>query len=310
MATNNNVMREFEKINQSIVALRTEWETGASKPDKPKSYTDLWRKMNDLRFFMRNEYNDRLAEFKQLESLYNPAVLAKEKARFDDEYEKLATAVVSAFRKVIKELTATKHQQVTAMVRTPPTETMRMLLATLEMRDDLDAIELYDVMPAFFENYSALRALQSISRKNGINLIAPCQMDCGFMHQTIDSAADYLYGACDELLMPKGKTGRYNDFYTVNDNKKDMIYAPMYQEFVKILDYVPQLQDFSANKTSLTPLEQAKIDWYYRDVPENASELQLAQFTRDIMEKYPKDVALLKLSKYAKYLEIAQEAAK
>lgn len=308
MAMNSNITREFDKINQSIVALRSAWETGTSKPDKPKSYAGLWREMNSLRFFMRNEYNDKLSEFKQMERYYNSDLLAKEKARFDDEYEKLASAVISAFRKIIKELTAAKHQQVMTMVRTPPTESMRMLLATLEMRDDLDAIELYDVMPVFFENYSALRALQSISRKNGINLIAPVQLDCATMHQTIDSAADYLYGACDELLMPKGKTGRYNDFYTVNDNEKDMIYAPMYQEFVKVLDYVPQLQDFSASKTSLSQLEQAKIDWYYHDVPENANKTQLAQYTKDIMEKHPEDVELLKLSKYAEYVEIVQAA--
>lgn len=308
MAMNNNIMREFEKINQSIADLRIAWETGANKPDKPKSYADMWRSLNHWRFFLLNEYNDKLDEFKQMESLYNPSVLAKEKARFDSEYAKLVAVVTATFRKTIKELTAAKHQQVMTMVRTPPTESMRMLLATLEMRDDLDSIELYDVMPAFFENYSALRALQSISRKNGINLIAPVQMDCAFMHQTIDSAADYLYGACAELLTPKGKTGRYNDFFTVNDNEKDMIYAPMYQEFVKILDYVPQLQDFSANKTSLTPLEREKIDWYYRDVPANADKTQLAQYTKDIMEKYPNDVALLKLSKYAEYVSIVQAA--
>lgn len=310
MATPTNNLMEFERIHKSIMDSRIAWESGKLRPNKPQSYTDLWRDMNHFRFFLLNEYNNNLSDFREMENLYNTAVLEREKARFDDEYKKLTAVVVSIFRKMVKELTAAKHQQVINMVRTPPTESMAMLLKTLEMRDDLDATEAYDILPLFYENYAALRALQSIGRKFGIEINAPVQLDALFMHQTIDNAATYLYGACDELLKPKGKSMHYADFFFVNDDEKDKIYAPMFQEFVDVLDSVPQLQDFSANKTSLTPLEQAKIDWYYRDVPKNADKTQLAQYTKDVMERYPKDIALLKLSKYSEFVEIVQEAAK
>ena len=91
------------------------------------------------------------------------------------------------------------------------------------MRDDLDAVELYDIMPLFYENYHAMRALQAISRQNGITLIAPVQMDASTMHQTIDRAAEYLLGACDEMFKPKSMTTHYNDFFTVNEAEKGKI---------------------------------------------------------------------------------------
>ena len=128
------------------------------------------------------------------------------------------------------------------------------------------------------------------------------------MHQAIDKAAEYLLGACDEMLKSKSKTTHYNDFFTVNEADRDKIYSPVYEEMVSVLDTVPQLQDFTARKTALTPLEKAKIDWYFRDLPDNANKTQLAQFTRDVMQKHPDDVALLKLSKIEEYVEVVEAA--
>lgn len=308
MAMNTNNIKDFERIQSTIQKTRSEWEKGTIKPDKTDTYTGIWESMNNYRFFIQNEHKDSYAEFDRLGSLYNPAVVAREKSRFDDEFGKLTAVATATFRKMITDFTESRHKKVTTMLRTAPTESMKNLLETLKMRDDLDAVELYDIMPLFYENYHAMRALQAISRQNGITLIAPVQMDASTMHQTIDRAAEYLLGACDEMFKPKSKTTHYNDFFTVNEADKGKIYSPVYADIVTVLDTVPQLQDFKAAKTALTPLEKTRVDWYYRDVPENANKTQLAQHTRDIMAKHPEDVALLKLSQYAEYVEIVEAA--
>ncbi|WP_036730314.1 hypothetical protein [Peptoniphilus mikwangii] len=310
MTMNTNEIKDFERIHTTTQNALNEWEKGTIKPGKVDTYAGIWREMNRYRYFMQNERNDQYAEFDRLGNLYNPSVVAREKSRFDGEFEKLSAVVRSAFQKMINDFTAERHKKVAAMLRTAPTESMRNLLETLKMRDDLDEVELYDIMPLFYENYHAMRALQAISRQNGITLNAPVQMDATSMHQAIDKAAEYLLGACDEMLKSKSKTTHYNDFFTVNETEKDKIYSPVYEEMVSILDTVPQLQDFTATKTALSPLEKAKIDWYFRGVPENANETRLVQRTKEVMEKHPDDVSILKLSKYVEYVDIVETAEK
>lgn len=310
MAMNTNKIKDFERIHTTTQNALAEWEKGAIKPGKVDTYAGIWKEMNHYRYFMQNERNDQYAEFDRLGNLYNPSVVAREKSRFDGEFEKLSAVVRSAFQKMINDFTAERHKKVTTMLRTAPTESMRNLLETLKMRDDLDEVELYDIMPLFYENYNAMRALQSIARQNGITLNTPVQMDATAMHKIIDNAADYLMGAVDEMLKTKNTTTHYNDFFTVNDAEKDKIYAPTYENVVSVLDTVPQLQDYAVKKTALSPLEKAKIDWYYRDVPANANKTQLAQHTKAVMEEHPDDVAILKLSKYSEFVEIVEAADK
>lgn len=308
MATNMNNIKDFERIQSNIANARSEWEKGSIKPGKTDTYAGIWKEMNHYRYFMQNERKDAYSEFDRLGSLYNAAVIAREKSRFDQEFNRLSAIVSAVFRKMIADFTAERHKKVTAMVRTAPTESMRNLLETLKMRDDLEEAELYDLMPLFYENYNAMRALQSIARQNGITLNTPVQMDATAMHKIIDNAADYLMGAVDEMLKTKNTTTHYNDFFTVNDAEKDKIYAPTYENVVSVLDTVPQLQDYVVKKTALSPLEKAKIDWYYRDVPANANKTQLAQHTKAVMEEHPDDVAILKLSKYSEFVEIVEAA--
>lgn len=136
------------------------------------------------------------------------------------------------------------------------------------------------------------------------------QMDCTAMHRTIDEAKEYLLGACNVMFKPKTLTARYNDFFTINEEEKDKVYSPEYENFIQILDYVPQLQDFVATKTSLSSLEEAKIDWYYRNLSKNATDVEIIQYTKKVMEKHPEDVELLKLSKYLEYVEIVETSYK
>jgi len=305
---NTNRFKDFEEIQRSIQSARADWESGKTKLGGVESYAGIWQSMNGYRIFMENERKDYEKQFTELAKVYNNNVIVTQHKKFDAEFDKMTSMVTAAFRKLISEFTEEKHKQVTKMVRVAPTESMRNLLETLKLRDDLDAVELHDIMPIFYENYHAMRALQTISRQNGITLNVPVQMDCTEMHKIIEEAHTYLMGACTEMFKPKSTKTHYNDFFTTNDKEKDTVYAPVYQSYIAVLDYVPQLQDFSAEKKGLSGVEKVKIDWYYHDVPENANDTQLAQHTKEIMEKYPEDVALLKMSKYAKYVDIVEAA--
>lgn len=306
----NNTFKEFEELYRSIQDARYDWENGRTNPQKTDSYMGIWKSMNDYRFFYENERKEEENRFKKLGEVYNADVLAKNKRQYNDELVKLTSVITSAFKTMITDFTKSKHEQVTKMVRTAPTESMLNMLETLKMRDDLDTVELHDIMPLFYENYHAMRALQSVSRQNGIILNVPVQMDCTAMHKAINDAKEYLIGACGEMFKKKGTNTRYNDFFTVNSDEPDTVYAPKYNDIIAVLDYVPQLQDFTAEKNALTAAEKAKIDWYYRDLTEDANKTQLAQHTKKVMEKHPDDVALLKLSKYAEYVEIVEAAEK
>ncbi|MBC8585833.1 hypothetical protein [Youxingia wuxianensis] len=115
-------------------------------------------------------------------------------------------------------------------------------------------------------------------------------------------------GACDELFKPKDKTSRYTDFFTVNPDEPDKVYSPVYADYIAVLDTVPQLQDVSAKKSGLSISEKQKIDWYFRDLPENANKTRVAEFVRDVMQKHPEITPLLKLSKYSEAVEIVEIA--
>lgn len=310
MSITNNTFKDLEELNRSMVESRKAWEDGKISPNRTDSYLGIWREMNHYRQFIENEQKDYDKRFREMGEVYNPSIVAEHKNRFKDDFSKMTIVVIATFHKMITEFTKKKHEQVTKMVRTAPSESMLNLLETLKLRDDLDTVELHDIMPVFYENYHGIRALQAIGRQNGIMLNVPVQMDCTSMHSMIDEAKDFLLGACNEMFKPKTHTTRYNSFFTVNENQKDKVYSPEYEKYVKVLDYVPQLQDFIVTKTSLTPVEKAKIEWYYRDLSENATKTEIAMYTKNVMEKHPEDIGLLKLSNYSEYVETVELSLK
>lgn len=307
---NTAIFKDFDELQRSIVATRREWENGAHSlmPKRPDTYYGIWKELNNSRFFWSNEYRDAMTTFDGFKGLYDAKLIASKKQDYNNEHTKMTAAATAAYRSMIKEFTKKQHDNVRKMVRTAPTESIRNLLEVLKMRDDLSPVELQDILPIAFDNYHALRTLQTIARQNGIALTVPVQLDCVEMHKVIDKAHDYLMGACDELFKPKDKVLHYRDFFTVNPDEPDKVYSPVYADYIAVLDTVPQLQDVSAKKSGLSISEKQKIDWYFRDLPDNANRTQLAQHTKEVMEKHPDDVALLKLSKFAEYVEIVEAA--
>ena len=106
MATNTNNIKDFERIQTNIANARSEWEKGSIKPGNVDTYAGIWKEMNHYRYFMQNERKDAYSEFDRLGSLYNAAVIAREKSRFDQEFNRLSAVVSAVFRKMITDFTA------------------------------------------------------------------------------------------------------------------------------------------------------------------------------------------------------------
>ena len=309
---NTAIFKDFDELQRSITESRKAWENGtnAQMMKKADTYHGIWKELNRSRFFWSNEYKDAMKRFKESENTFASAVIASRQQAYNDEHTKMTAAATASYRFMIKEFTKKQHDNVRKMVRTAPTESMRNLLEVLKMRDDLSQVELQDILPCVYDNYNALKTLETIARQNGVTLTVPVQLDCVEMHKAIDKAHDYLMGACDELFKPKDKTIHYKDFFTVNPDEPDKIFSPVYADYVSVLDTVPQLQDVSAKKSGLSISEKQKIDWYFRDLPENANKTRVAEFVRDVMQKHPEDIPLLKLSQYAESVEIVEAAEK
>ena len=307
---NTAIFKDFDELQRSITNCRAAWEKGDSKPNTANTYHGIWKELNRSRFFWSNEYKDAMKRFKESETVYAPAVIASRRQAYNDEHTKMTAAATASYRSMIRDFTQKQHDNVRKMVRTAPTESQKNLSEVLKIPDDLSTVELQDILPMCYDNYHALRVLQTIASQNGVTLTVPVQLDCVEMHRTIDKAHDYLMGACDELFKTKDKTIHYRDFFTVNPDEPDKVYSPVYADYIAVLDTVPQLQNVSAKKSGLSISEKQKIDWYFRDLPDNANKTQLAQFTRDVMQKHPEDIPLLKLSQFAESVEIVEAADK
>lgn len=195
------IFKDFDELQHSITESRKAWENGtnAQMVKNVDTYHGIWKELNSSRFFWSNEHKDSMDKFNELETVYAPSVVVSKKREYENEYVKMTAAATATYRAMIEKFTTKQHDKVRKMVRTAPTESQKNLLEVLKMRDDLSQVELQDVLPATYDNYNALKTLESIARQNGITLTVPVQLDCAEMHKTIDKAHDYLMGACNCL---------------------------------------------------------------------------------------------------------------
>lgn len=80
-----------------------------------------------------------------------------------------------------------------------------------------------------------------------------------------------------------------------------------------MLDSVPQLQDVKTEKAVLSALDKEKIKYYFKDVEtldssDSVQDLKILKHTKIVMDAHPEDIAILRLSKYGKYVSEVEEA--
>jgi hypothetical protein len=304
---NYNNFGTFEELEQSIKRAGEKWQNEHAKRGAD-SYYIQWARLADLDKFFRNERDRVKNELQAMKSKYAEKYVADKEKNLIGRLDTFMNNAIEDAKKDIKALAGKKKEKIADMLSSAPSEEQIRLLSVLQMRGNLDAVEIHTILPVFFSNYQAMRVLETISKQNGITLYVPVNLDCRAMFEAVDKATNYLIEACNEISKPKSKRDiRYEAFFMIDDNDPVKCHDGIYTNMIAPLDNVPVLSDCKAEKTELTPTEQAKLDWYYRDADKDNVNKLIAH-TEKVMTEHPEFTPLLKFTPYAEYVDIVIKA--
>jgi hypothetical protein len=296
--------KSFEELHQSIKKSGEKWISANSRADRNTQYSGQWAALTDLDFFIRNERRGYEEQLSKMKSTYAPQFLEEKRRKLAAELDTAIKTTVEQMKGNIRSLAEKKKAKIIEMLTSTPTAEQVRLLNVLQMRGNLDAVEMQYILPTFFGNYQAMQVFNAVCQQNGVRLTMPAQLDCRVMFENVQAATDYLLSACDELYKPKNERNiKYSAFFTINPEDPNKCLDPMYMDFVEVLDTVPQLNDCKTEKTALTPVEQAKVDWYYRDA-DTSNEDKLIAHTEKVITDHPEIKPLLQYTPYASHLDI------
>ena len=303
-----NNFRTFEELERSIKRVGDKWIASTDNADKDSTYKGKWSMLSLLNQFVERERKDYKEKLNSMRSTYAPKFLAEQEQKLTAEFNTFINGAKAKEKESIKALADKKYQQVIEMLTATPTAEQVRLLNVLQMRNDLDAVEVHHILPTFFKNYQAMRVLDTISKANGITLNIPAQLDCRVMFENIKRATEYLLGAVDEIGKPKDKQDvKYGAFFFIHPEDMEKCSDPVYNGIIEVFDNIPQLNDCKTEKTGLNSVEQTKIDWYYRGV--NKDNVQgLIEHTEKVITTHPEVAPLLKYTPYGEYLDIIAKA--
>lgn len=296
--------KSFEDLSESIKQLNENWKALTANSDRKSSFAGIQREMIHTHLFIMNERKDLLADVEKLKDVYSEKVIAERREKLLAQFDEMVQAVIEATKQDIKALSSSKLEKIGDMLGEAPSEGQLRLLSALQMREDMDAVELHHILPVFFDNYQSMRVLNAISEQNGILLNLPVQLDARTMFDTLNEATDYLLAACNEIAKPwENMNVMYHAFYTHNEEEKDKQYDPTYQRFIDMFDNTPQLQEVKAEKQHLSKGEKARIDWYMREVKgldaSNPSDyMTILKHMNDVAKEHPEMIALFTMSEY------------
>ena len=301
---NINDYKTFEDLSESIRQLKEHWnETGLNAGDR-LSFTGIQKEMQNRYFFISNERKELLKDIDKLKDVWSNKVIAERREKLLKQFDDMVKLVIESLRQDIATLSASKLEKIGNMLCSAPTEEQLRLLSALQMRGDVDSLEVHYILPMLFENYQSMRVLQAISEQNGISLTLPVQLDCRTIYNTLNEATDYLLGACNELSKKwENMDVKYHAFFTVNEKEKNKQYDPVYQRFIDLFDSTPQLQECKAEKKHLSKGELARIDWCMRsvkglDMNNSADYILIAKCVADVLKEHPDMKNLFELSEY------------
>ena len=303
-----NNFRSFEELEQSIKRAGEKWQSEHAKVDAGTKYLHQWATLVDLDRFVKTERANLKEELQSMRAKYADRYVADKERALSADLDTFVRNATENAKNNIRALAEKKKEKIAEMIATAPSAEQVRLLNVLQMRSNLDAIEVHSILPLFFSNYQAMRVLETISKNNGITLRLPANLDCRAMFESVDKATDYLLKASDEII----KTGKIRDvkyeaFYFVNTNDPVKCCDPIYMNMIEPLDSVPLLSDCKAEKTALTPAEQIKLDWYYRDA-DKSNVNKLIAHTEKVITEHPEFAPLLKFTPYAEYVDILNQA--
>lgn len=296
--------RVFEELHQSVKRSGDKWSAANRNADSSTQYKGIWSAITSLDVFIRNERKEYDTQINKMRSTYAPQFLEDKRRKLYAEFDKAVFTAVDNIRGDIKALAEKKQEKIIEMLTGTPTAEQVRLLNVLQMRGNLDPVEMQYILPTFFGNYQAMQVFNSVCQQNGVKLTMPAQLDARAMFENVKAATEYLLRACDELTKTKDKRDiKYHAFFTVDPAEPSKCMDPFYMEFVNVLDTIPLLNECKTEKTALTPVEQAKVDWYYRNT-EGLTEDQLIAHTEKVLTDHPEIKELLPFTPYSKHPDI------
>ena len=304
MKVNVTDYKSFEQLSEDIKLFNKKWKDLSANADKVLTFTWIQKQMQFLYFFITNERNRLYKEIDELKDVWSGKVIAERREQLLTEFNDMVAKSIEAEKQDIATLISSKFEKIGDMLCTAPSEEQLRLLSALQMRGNVDSLEVHHILPVFFENYQSMRVLQAISEQNGIVLYLPAQLDCRTMFNMLKNASDYLLAACNELTKRWDNMDvKFHAFYTTNDKEPDKQYDPLYQSYIDLFDNTPQLQEVMAEKRRLSKVELAKINWCMRDVKEldfsNPEDcVTVAKKVDDVIKEHPEMIELFKLSEY------------
>lgn len=305
---NINNYKSFEELENSVKQLNIKWGDLSKNRNKELTFAGIQNQLQSNYLFITNERKMLDEDILKLKDVWSNKVVAEHKENLIKQFDELVKKIIETAKQDIVSFTSSKLEKIYNMLITAPTEEQLRLLSALQMRGDIDPVEVHHILPVFFQNYQAMKILGVISEKSGITLNLPVQLDCRTMYKTLDEASDYLINACDELCKKWDNVNiKYRAFYTSNSKEKDKQYDPLYQQYINLFDSTPQLQDCKTEKEHLSQSEKVRIDWYFKDVATlNPSDLgddiAILRRVKEVMDAHPDMIQLLKLSTYKKYV--------
>ncbi len=301
-------IKTFEEVTRSIKAMGAKWKENSAKDNVVNTYAGLHKSMSLLHLFLENEKRDINRRISAMSETYSTKVVEKNRQKLMAEFDEMANSMVEAAKKDIEEVTTSKRELLCNMIADAPSESQLRLLSILGMRKDLEVVELQNLVPAFFDNYNAMKVLQDVAHSNGVRIVLPVQLDVRVMYETLEVAHNFLMGASEQLLTPVSNMPiQYHAFFTTNDKEPDKIYDPKYIEIVEMFDHVPQLQEVKTDRTKLTAVEEEKIKNYFApveniDTSDKVEDIKVLKHVKALMEAHPEDIELFRISKYGKYV--------
>lgn len=296
--------KTFEQLSSDIRQLDKKWKETTARANKKLTFAGIQKQMQTSYVFITNERKYLNEDINTLRELWSNKVIAEQREKLVSQFNDMVNSIIEAAKQDITALISSKMEKIGEMLTTAPTEEQLRLLSALQMRGDVDSVEVYHILPVFFENYQSMRVLQAIGEQNGLMFHLPVQLDCRTMFNTLNEASDYLLGACNELSKKWDNMDiKYHAFFTTNSSEKDKQYDPVYQHYIDLFDSTPQLQEVKTEKQRLSKVELARINWYMRevkglDITNPVDHITIALKVEDVIKEHPDMRELFLLSEY------------
>ena len=106
----------------------------------------------------------------RLSELYVESYVNEKRRERDAAFREYVISRVEELRELVSSVITEKRNGLDKMLSTPPTSEQLSLLTALQVRgEDISEGELRNLADQFMPNYQAVKALQTISKKNGVH---------------------------------------------------------------------------------------------------------------------------------------------